>query len=112
MFETTELPGRQRKSGLRVAQLRILKLLCETKGLLTKQKIAEKLDEPSTAWMSAPLGLFNEELRGGREEREGYPSLLTLGYVECIILDIDGLTERTYQVTDAGRRASVEASEG
>jgi hypothetical protein len=55
--------------------------------------------------MADPLGAADPANRPAAEKRAGYPSLLTLGYVTTFQVDIDGVLERLYEITDAGRKA-------
>lgn len=94
---------------LRKAQVRILKALVKETGPVRKSVICDRVaDEFPTAakfqeWMADPIGAANPENRPAAEERAGYPSLLTLGFIKTKQLDIDGVLERVYEITDQGR---------
>jgi hypothetical protein len=96
---------------LRAAQLRILKVLARAIGGLSKAAICSEVaqDFPTAAkfkeWMADPIGAADPANRPKAEKRAGYPSLLTLGYIVTWQIDLDGVQERLYKITDAGRQA-------
>ncbi len=107
----TEIPALSKPVKLRTAQIRILKVLASVDGPLPKAVICEEVahEFPTAAkfeqWMADPLGATDPAKRPAAEERAGYPSLLTLGYVTTFQYDIDGVAQRFYEATPAGRKA-------
>jgi hypothetical protein len=105
----SEVPRRHRtrKSGLRAAQIRVLIVLKDVKGPLSRADIVERADVDIAALGDA-LGSISLPIRKKREAKCGYCSLLTLGYVTETILDIVGRKERCYEITDKGREVLSE----
>jgi hypothetical protein len=90
-------------------QVRILEALAGIGyGVMTRALISE-VAHVSVGWMSDYLGRVRPGKREEAEARSGLVGLLTLGYVEEIVLDIDGLKERNYRITAAGRRVLARA---
>lgn len=93
---------------LRTAQMRILRALYQTRCPMRKSAICEMVahEFPTAAkfqeWMADPIGAADPANRPAAEKRAGYPSLLTLGLVSTKQLDIDGVAERTYEITQEG----------
>jgi hypothetical protein len=99
----------RRKKGLLPGQVRILEAL-DGRGLMTRSEVSE-LARVSVGWLSDYLGRVDPAARPDAEARAGYPSLLTLGYVEQIVLDDEeDLWERVYRITKTGERALTRAS--
>lgn len=87
---------------LRLPQLRVLAILADGSPLLTRSKIAEK------AGFSAVSGTVTRVLNGvkqGSSSGAARPGLMELGMLVKVELDIDGVTEVGYQITEAGREA-------
>lgn len=98
----------KRKKGLSVPQLRVLRALDASRGPLSRKKLAEATHTNAT-YVSWAVGRSEPELRVKFENtRDGgfRPSLLSLGYVEEILLDIDGVQERCVALTAAGKKAT------
>lgn len=98
-----KLPG-----GMFESQIHILRVLRDARGPLSRAKIAERtgLNVGIVGWR---VGGIDPEKRAKFEQSPngGFrPSLITLGYVEEIIVDIDGLKERCVALTDTGRKAT------
>jgi hypothetical protein len=99
------------QAALRTAQVRILFALFKARGPLSRARICEAVaDDFPTArkfqsWLSAPLGQVDQDDMKQREEKEGYPSLLSLGMVTTKVLDIDGKGERVFEITQRGKEA-------
>lgn len=88
-------------------QLAILKCL-QNGALLTRNKIAERANLAGPT-LCTLLGSDNPEKRDAAEKRWANRdgklttrSLVTLGMVTIIKLDIDGLSETVYQITSKG----------
>ena len=108
-----EPEDRKDKSGLRVHQIRVLRALRESKGPLSRSKIAEKAGITLTV-VARALGYENKEKREHFEKHGkegGFLSLLTLGLVREMPLDIDGKIEVCHQLTKEGL-AAVEEVQG
>src|SRR5262249_14290433 len=105
-----KMPGpiRPRKQGLRKPQIRVLQLLNRrTVGALTRSKIATRL-HLSQVRVGKIVGRRDPKKRTAFEQtRDGgfRPSLLTLGLVRQVRLDIDGVTEIAIEITTQGRQA-------
>ena len=88
---------------LRVPQARVLKaLLALGSGSLTRANLAE------IAGFTRTSGTTSRALRGiskGSSSGTPHPGLLELGYVIRTDLDIDGLWEAHYKITDKGIEA-------
>jgi len=94
--------------ALTTPQMRVLRALAASKGPLTRLKIAQRCGTATPVLVSRAIGYEHAEKRKAFEKTApgGYTrSLLSLGYVESIELDIDGITETAYRLTSAGRRA-------
>lgn len=101
---------RARKEGLRLPQVRILKVLTTAKGPMTRAKITDKVsqgDKPTATGYS--LGSTDASLLKRYAKECGYPSLLLLGFARQVELDIDGKKETSYEITAAGRKALEKA---
>lgn len=101
MRELDKIP--QRSRGLPSWQVRILQVLA-ARGWLTSAKISTLArthrSNQTRVW---GIGYSDPEKRRVAEEKSGIPSLLTLGFVEESVLDVDGLQECCYSITRAGR---------
>lgn len=111
MPRTLQTPPTTKSSdGLRTGQLRVLQFLAPYDGLATRGTIADGLG-CSDVYVGKMLGMSNPESRaafertkdGGGSPDNPCPSLLTLGFVREVELDVDGVTERSYEITPAGR---------
>jgi predicted nucleic acid-binding Zn ribbon protein len=112
--------GRRRprvRRGLLPAQVRILEVLAEMwwrtagkwgeedgGGCICRRQIAER-SGVGVGHMGDLIGRVRPSRRSEAEARTGIVSLLTLGCVEEVMCDIDGKSERCYQITAAGRKA-------
>jgi hypothetical protein len=94
-----------RAYGLTPQQLYLLRLLGRLRGPLSLPDLADRL-EVSTAFTRMLLGAENVEARTKLERRSevGYPSLLTLGLCSVRRIDLDGMVEVCYSVTEQGRQ--------
>lgn len=86
---------RDRGNHLRVHQVKVLKVLSDSGGYLTRSKIAER--------SHISYGRVVQALSPRKDSR--YPSLLELELVEEVALDIDGLQEITFTLTLKGQEA-------
>lgn len=104
--------GRAKKEGMRKAQVRILRALGKAGVPLSKLQICEKVAKefPTaakfTAWMTDPIGGADPEARKVAEEKNGYPSLLTLKYIRSLKSQSEeGDREVTvYEITALGKK--------
>lgn len=98
-----EKKSRKTKEGLRKPQVHILKILLPG-GFLSRSKIADRsLIAINT--LCPMLGTGDPDASERIEKRCGVKSLVTLGYVNVITIDVDGLAEDVYSITAAGREA-------
>ncbi len=104
-------PG-TRKTGLRAPQFRILRALAEAKRPLTGKEICEQA-RVDPAWLANALfGRIGDQegkvltkptpLGLAQEQKQGYRSLLGLGFVKAQVLDVNGKEERVWEITPAG----------
>lgn len=89
---------------LRKSQLRVLESLVKG-GVHTKAKIMTKVFNGNSINLAPIVGSPDPQDRAAREKKTGYPSLITLGYVKPHKLNIDGVTEVSYEITDKGKAA-------
>jgi hypothetical protein len=90
-----------KKSGLRPAQVKVLELL--KKGdALTRTQMYSALE--TSAGLNGVLG-YNDPERRARADQEGYPSLLTLGYIRIKEAEVDGRKTNVYEITPKGKAA-------
>jgi hypothetical protein len=104
---------RKRYPGLRTAQIRIMKAL-NVRGGLSKRALCDRVKtEFKTAaswseWIQDPMGSQDDDVRAKQEQRLGYKTLIGLGYVSTVVVDVVGKKERLYCLTDLGREALAE----
>lgn len=92
-------------NNLRVPQLRVLDCLSKSRGPLSRTKLADRCGAKTTQLVALAVGYDNADKRAKAESKQGaYPSLLTLGYVKRLVLDIDGIKESAYMLTPLGRK--------
>ncbi len=92
---------------LTIPQLRVLEVLYQSGGVLSRGKIASRVDKAET-YVGRVIGYSDPEKRARFRETPlgksvGTP-LLDQGYVQEIVLDIDGLSEIAIRITDDGVR--------
>jgi hypothetical protein len=85
---------------LRLTQLRVLKVLADSEGFLTKVKIAEAA---GLSTISATVGEALNSRPVSSHVPRPKPGLLDLGLVTEHDMDIDGATETNYRITSSGR---------
>jgi len=94
--------------ALTTNQLRVLRVLAEAKGPLTRPAINEICAGAGTCpgWLVSSLGPMNEVTKA-RHVAKGNtkPNLLSLGYVRMIHVDVEGKVERLLEITPTGRAA-------
>jgi hypothetical protein len=103
--------GRQpkKREGLRPAQVRVLEVLAgAVRGWMRQDDLLRRA-RVAPGHASDLLGQLNRTRRSARAARTGVRSLLALGYVRRHKLDVDGVWERWWEVTAAGR-AALQAS--
>lgn len=103
----------RKKSGLRTHQIRILQLLSKNpKGLYSIKTITrEAMVDP--AWIPSSLygrlvpgeNAIDREWTKSFEEKMGFPSLMTLGYVTMDYIEVEFKKERIFQITPKGLAA-------
>jgi DNA-binding MarR family transcriptional regulator len=96
---------------LRNAQRRILKTLARAKGPMNAATLCDRA-EFDQAWVGEYLGSHNVENREKIETRSGFPSLASLKLIKITELDLDGKTERCYELTAKGRKVWDEIKAG
>lgn len=100
-------------TGLRTPQARVLAALMPKDPtfpqfdwpVLTRVGIADKVGVSS---LSDLVWRALKGLKGGNPRRPGHPGLIDLGLVEATSIDIDGLKETNYRITQAGIAAMQE----
>lgn len=106
---------RARKEGLRLPQVRILRVLAAAKAPYTRPDLVEAIsqgDKPTA--IGDALGVLGDS-RAAREAAAGYPSLLTLEFVAMKEAKLrlggndDGRVSKVYSITPAGRKALAAA---
>lgn len=99
--------------GLRPQQVLILSVLADTDGALSRSEICDRTGLDATTGIMCPmLGSVDANARDAAEKRTKIKSLMTLDYARCHKLDIDGITEYGYQITEAGFEALKDSVEG
>lgn len=89
-------------------QVKFLEVLYSAKGSLTRKVLSERTGCHPTNVTANALGYVDIECRSAREEKMGYKSLLTLGYVGMKSIDVEGREEKVYFITPEGRKAYEE----
>lgn len=90
-------------------QLRVLKALSECHGPINRTRLADKIGAKTSTSVGRAIGFIKEDKRAKFEQSQSgdlegsFPSLLTLGLVSHVTLDIDGHTERGLMLTPLGR---------
>ena len=105
--------GGRRYGGLRLPQVRVLQVLAAAKGPLTRSKVSSRCGNKTDVVVGRAVGYsdptkrsaFEQTKDGGGEPGKPCPSLLTLGYVTEVEVDLDGVSETGLLITDKGRRA-------
>ena len=115
MTEITEFPDPanvvpDRADELTIPQIRVLRALAASTGPLTRMKLTTRIGFETDAAAGRAVG-YSDPLKRARFEHSRYggfrKSLLSLGYVRELTLDIDGLKEVVVELTPAGRLALV-----
>ncbi len=101
-----------RKMGLRAMQIRVLRAMAHADAPLSKQGINDMISSlypdiwvGDTCWQTGAVGALTPEDRVRADARNGYTSLLTLGYVEHYTRQVERKQERVFMLTTAGREA-------
>lgn len=112
ILDNTQLTTSRRQPGTRkihdvlsVPQIRVMLALAKAHGPLTRTKLSNRIGNKTTVVVGRALGYDDPEKRTRFENTKdgGHrPSLQTLGYVKLLVLDIDGLLENAYELTDTG----------
>lgn len=101
MKKLTKSPEVRKEKSLAPLQLKFLELLYNNGGWMSRTRMCRELGYENLGMQNA-LGLNDPEKRAEADKKS--PSLLTLGLIECIDLDIDGVSETNYRVTESGRK--------
>lgn len=116
LFRGTNTTNRRskKKAGLSTPQIRVLLALSRAYGPLSRAKLSQRIGNKTQVVVGRALG-YDDPLKRQRFENSkdgGFrPSLLTLGYVRKIVLDIDGEKENAYELTDTGKEAIEQLGE-
>lgn len=89
-------------------QVKFLEVLYNARGSLTRKVLSERTGCNPTNVTANALGYVDVACRTAREEKMGYKSLLTLGFVGMKSLDVEGREEKVYFITPEGRKAYEE----
>jgi hypothetical protein len=99
-------PAPVKKNGLRKAQERILKVLANAKGPMTRAEIAEKAPcdvAGCTEWIGSPDPVKRE----ANDAKMGFKSLITLKYVKDAERQEEGKRKaHVYTIMAAGKKAA------
>ena len=87
---------------LRKPQLRILVYLANHR-LVTRKQIAQHASV-DYAYLTEYLGRTKPDSRGTTESRSGFPSLLTLGFVEMEQHEVNNRMTVLYSISKEGRK--------
>ena len=103
IYENTKTPPPHK---LRPRQVQLLIALTKVTGSLNRVALVE-MTGVDIIWMQEKyIGAISPEARARCEPKHGYPSLITLGYVEGEYIDLeDNYSEFVYSITDKGRKA-------
>lgn len=98
------MPTTKRHTELKIPQARILAVLANgiPPPALTRPKLAVR------AGFSPISGSVTRVLNGIREGSSSgaaHPGLIELGLIATEVIDVDGVEEQVYSITDAGRAA-------
>jgi hypothetical protein len=103
-------PTRQ-PADLRLPQLRVLQVLAEAKGPITRARIASRMGYQWPTSVNDAIGSSDPQYRargvriaGEKTVSIGTP-LLDLGCVSEVEVDVDGIKELGVLITDVGRQA-------
>ena len=91
------------KGELRPIQIRVLKMLAKG-ACLPRSEMYDRLGYKAHSGLNRVLG-FNDPVRRAQADKEGYPSLLSLGYVRIEEVDVAGRAENGYEITAKGKQA-------
>lgn len=115
MTEVSEFPDPHnvipdRGEELSLPQVRVLRALAAASGPLTRMKLTTRIGFETDSAAGRAVG-YSDPIKRAKFERSQYggyrKSLLSLGYVRELTLDIDGLKEVVVELTPAGRLALV-----
>ncbi len=104
----------RRKDGLTTPQIRVLRALNKAGKPLNRPALMKAVGCAALRYILVACGLSDPDQRAKYEQRKdwggspGNPrkSLITLGYVKEIDIDVDGKKERAYQLLAAGKKAA------
>lgn len=99
---------KSRKDGLRLPQIRVLNVLAKKGSALSRSKISQLCGNKTTVVVGRAVGYSDPVKRKAFESTKdgGFTkSLLSLGYVREIELDIDGAKETAIEITASGKKA-------
>lgn len=105
---SNEVP--ERDEELSIPQIRVLRALVASDGPLSRAKLSDRTGNETQVMVGRAVGYSDPIKRAKFEQTKdgGYrKSLLSLGYVRELTLDIDGLKEVVVELTPAGRLALV-----
>lgn len=108
------MPASPQRRGLRIPQMRVLQVLFQARGPLSRVEISKRCGNKTTVVVGRAIGysdpdkrtVFEQTTDGGGSPGNPCPSLLTLGYVTEAELDVDGVKETAVSLTPTGRVAA------
>lgn len=103
-------PEQPKRTTLGTVQLRILKVLADSGGILTRLKIQKRV---GFSTLSATVtNTMNGVAVGSTHCKRGKVGLLALGLVEKIQVEVVGVLEEGYRITPLGKQALEECGGG
>jgi hypothetical protein len=103
------MPKVSKPYALRKGQITILRTLYKWDGPMTRAKISEQAPIDLGA-VSQLMGKV-DGVPNYHQEHMGVRTLIELGYVELLPIDVDGLLENNYVLTQKGREAYLKIKE-
>ena len=96
-------------NALTTPQIRVLKVLYESRGVLRKNQIAERIGAIAAIVTGWAIGYANpvkrEAFKLTKDGQRTGVCLLDRGYVEKVSVNVDGLKENGYSITEKGIKA-------
>lgn len=113
MIQHANFPIIKKKHVLSLPQKRVLKILYDSHGPITRARVAVRLGTGNQVYVGKAVGFSDPQRRyeferskegGGRPEFPNL-SLLSLGYIVEVDVNVDGISETGLLITDEGKAA-------